>query len=221
MRKVPEAPIQIGADDFCKIDDELYLRVWEVVKTLDEREKHFNDLQAEYRSLASTWLLAAFAGIGFVLSTTLTPSVPVEALVTGIAIAGAIGIALLWVLDVLVYHDLLVVGYVAGQHLERVFPWLPPVRTQFRRQRRLKPVRKYVALFYTAGIVVLCLAAATVIIASGKAKVWAFIALGVAIALSVVIYWLTNRALLATADFEPWITDSSKSLPSRNLPATS
>ena len=40
---------------------------WDVLKELGESERHFNNLETEYRKLASIWLLAGFAGIGFVL----------------------------------------------------------------------------------------------------------------------------------------------------------
>lgn len=41
--------------------------VWEMYKNLTEQSQHFNNIESTYRTLASTWLLAAFAGIGFIL----------------------------------------------------------------------------------------------------------------------------------------------------------
>lgn len=65
-------------------------------------ERHFNTVQSGYRTLASTWLLAAFAAIGFVLSTKLTLLVPRELVIAGIGMAASIGIYLLWIIDLLV-----------------------------------------------------------------------------------------------------------------------
>lgn len=55
-------------DDLAGVPEPLFQRVWEFVKACDDREKHFNDLQGRYRTLASTWLLASFAGIGVAFS---------------------------------------------------------------------------------------------------------------------------------------------------------
>ncbi len=137
------------------VDKEFFDRVWALVKGLEDREKHFNDLQSRYRILASTWLLAAFAGIGFVFSTTLKAPVSTELVATSTALAGATGIMLLWVLDVVVYHDLLIAGYVAGKRLEDLFQWLSPVRTNFSKLAQ-EPVRWYIAAFYMTGISILC-----------------------------------------------------------------
>ena len=44
-----------------------YEQLWGIYRELGEMERHFGNVQARYRALASTWLLAAMAGIGFVL----------------------------------------------------------------------------------------------------------------------------------------------------------
>lgn len=41
--------------------------VWQMYSGLTEQCQHFNTLESSYRTLASTWLLAAFGGIGFLL----------------------------------------------------------------------------------------------------------------------------------------------------------
>ncbi len=38
-----------------------------ILKGLGNAERHFNDLETEYRKVASIWLLARFAGMGFIL----------------------------------------------------------------------------------------------------------------------------------------------------------
>jgi hypothetical protein len=42
--------------------------IWEVYKHVAKFEHHFNTLQSTYRTLASTWLLAMFVGIGYVMA---------------------------------------------------------------------------------------------------------------------------------------------------------
>jgi hypothetical protein len=78
--------------------------VWNIYKNLTAQCEHFNTLESTYRALASTWLLAAFAGIGFILKDIHSER---ELYVAAIAAAGAVGILLLWLLDLMVYHRLL------------------------------------------------------------------------------------------------------------------
>jgi len=194
-------------DELTKVPKDLFDRVWDYVEACDDREKHFNDLQSHYRSLASTWLLAAFGGIGFVLSTKLSAPLPWEVLVSGIAIAGALGIALLWVVDVLVYHDLLISGFIAGKQLEEAFGWLPPIRSHFGKPKRLFSVRTYVAVFYASGVLVLCGGAILILLISEAAAVgrlWIVLA-AVGIVLTATMLGLTGSALKWKEGLPKWI----------------
>jgi hypothetical protein len=188
------------------VSAEFFNRVWEIVKACDDREKHFNGLQAGYRTLASTWLLAAFGGMAFALSTDLKVPLPREALVSGLAVAGALGIALLWVLDVLVYHDLLIVGHTAGKHLEQSLSWLPPVRSRFGVKTQHPPVRALVAIFYIAGVDVLCLAAAVTLLSWGSTNItWIVVPIIAGGLLTGMIIEVTRRALKWLTTTPPWI----------------
>jgi hypothetical protein len=192
--------------DLADVSAEFFNRVWEIVKACDDREKHFNGLQAAYRTLASTWLLAAFGGIAFALSTDLKVPLPREALVSGLAVAGALGIALLWVLDVLVYHDLLIVGHTVGKHLEQSLSWLPPLRTRFGEKKQHPPVRVLVAIFYIAGVDVLCLAAVVILLSWGSANtIWIVVPIVAGVLLSGVIFAVTRSALKWLTTTPPWI----------------
>jgi hypothetical protein len=79
-------------------------------------------------------MLAAFAGIGVVISTKgeFAFPVPRELLVVVIALAGAIGLGLLWVLDLLFYQRLLDAAYIEAKDLEDRHPWLPQPRNTMR-----------------------------------------------------------------------------------------
>jgi hypothetical protein len=78
------------------VDHHLFERVWKELSELASAERHFNTLESSYRALASTWLLATFAGAGFVLTADRL-QVPFDKiwLVVVIGLAGCIGITLL------------------------------------------------------------------------------------------------------------------------------
>jgi hypothetical protein len=91
-------------------------------------DRHFGSIQSHYRALASTWLLAAFGAIGFILAKDFNPIIAKDLLIATIGICGAIGIYLLWVLDLLVYQRLLDAAFVEAKKLETRNTWLPQVR---------------------------------------------------------------------------------------------
>jgi hypothetical protein len=111
-------------------------RIWEIYKVIGEEERHFNQIQHHYRVLTSTWLLATFAAAGYVLSNLTASSNEgswltsySELIVAAVALFGAVGIRLLWLLDIKVYHQLLDACFVVGVKLERQNEeWLPPIR---------------------------------------------------------------------------------------------
>ena len=200
----------IKADDIADVKPLLYDRVWAILEALDEREAHFNEQQSRYRALASTWLLAAFAGIGFVFSEKVQAPVPRELIAILIAMGGAIGVALLWVVDVLVYHDLLIAGYAVGQQLEQAFPWLPPVRSNFSLLTRGPAVRWYIAGFYLAAIAVLVLLGAAISILSSRYW-WLGVDLVVGLLMTSLIIYFTQRALRRKRELPHWLPKVSSS----------
>jgi hypothetical protein len=80
----------------------------EIYKELSAHERHFNQMQNAIRSLASTWLLATFAGFGYLVVAKGFPRSEIDLLGALVALASGTGIWLLWVLDIPVYHTLLV-----------------------------------------------------------------------------------------------------------------
>lgn len=200
------------AAEFERVPKELFDRAWEIVKACDDREKHFNTLQSHYRTLASTWLLAAFGAMGFILSTTLNTALPRFTMIVAIAVAASLGLALLWVLDVLVYHELLIVGYIAGQQLENAFDWLPPIRSHFGKERQPLPVRTFVGLFYAGGILALACGAGLTLLASGnltlrRGLLLFFVTCGILL----LMYYLTRQALAWRTNLPLWIQPPPRS----------
>lgn len=107
---------------------DLFARVWEIVKECGEEERHFNQLQSVYRGVASTWLLATFAAVGYMLFDK-DGKLSHPGIAAMVCYAGAFGIILIWTLDLHVYHRLLVAVFREGLALEQEFPWLPRFRT--------------------------------------------------------------------------------------------
>ena len=103
---------------------------WDVLKELGNSERHFNNLEAEYRKLASIWLLAGFAGMGFILKENPQIAVPREIALMAIGLATSVGIFLLWIVDLLVYHQLLDACFTQAKTIEKKYPKeLPQVRS--------------------------------------------------------------------------------------------
>ncbi len=108
--------------------------IWSFVAEIGKAERDFNSLQAGYRKLASTWLLAVFAGLGYLLNPVEVSSGKIQLgleeplLVIALGVAGYFGILVLWLLDIVVYHRLLVSYFRQGHRLEEEHGWLPQVR---------------------------------------------------------------------------------------------
>ncbi|ORE89450.1 hypothetical protein ATO7_06205 [Oceanococcus atlanticus] len=99
--------------------------------SLGEGERHFNSLESKYRTLASTWLLAMFVGIGFIFTRPEVSSQFDPYLVSAAAgIVACVGLLLLWNIDIRVCHQLLDAHFVQALVLERDHDWLPPIRTK-------------------------------------------------------------------------------------------
>ena len=142
------------------VEKETFERVWKLVDEISTAERHFNTLQATYRGMASGWLLASFSAMGFVMSTSMILD-PANRLllVAGIALAGCIGIGLLWVIDLLVYHRLLDSYFIEGLILEDRYPWLPPFRHNMMRTQTGEGVLFRVVGFYMGPVFLLVVVA--------------------------------------------------------------
>src|SRR6185312_13230730 len=93
-------------------------------------ESDYDGAQGTIRSTASLWILAAFAGFGFVFSARLQAPITQSFLGTILAWAAAFGLFVLWVIDQLVYQRLLHSVFVHGLFMEWRDPSLPQIRTK-------------------------------------------------------------------------------------------
>lgn len=131
----------------------------EVYKELGEYERHFNRIQSVYRGLAPTWFMASLGGIAFLYSTKFSGYLPVsiETTCALIALAAGTGITLLWLLDVIVYHRLLLAVLKMSEGLENNSQGsLPSLRAQFKANTVQFNARKAISLFYASPTGLLC-----------------------------------------------------------------
>jgi len=136
---------------------------------LGEYEKHFNLVQAGIRGLASTWTLAAFGGLSFFLHPEVAKdcqyhldltALPVQAYfgMSAIVLVAFQGVLVLWILDQLVYHRLLLSSFLVGLSVEVESRDVPPVRWVMAASDRGKAVPDRVAIFYALPLFMFTLA---------------------------------------------------------------
>lgn len=136
-----------------EMDFEKLMKIYDHIGT---EERHFNELELEYRKLASQWLLVALGAIGFVL--TKQEELPVSnwLLVIGICVAASVGIFVIWMLDLKVYHELLHAAFKEGVYLEYKYPdLLPKVRINMIKSQSSGDIITKVMLFYFFSILLL------------------------------------------------------------------
>jgi hypothetical protein len=197
-------------------------RVWEIVKEIGAMERHFNQLQHQYRVLSSTWILAIFAATGFILTNErLALGMPKELAITGLTVLGSAGITLLWILDRRVYGMLLRACFNLGLELEYHYPWLPPqrpwlppLRIKMSESQKLRGATPFITQYYVIGImIVLALGGVFFVLWSYRegGTGWAILAVG----LTIVIISTWCLYLLRTTPPVPLSTpqDASTSRP--------
>lgn len=130
-----------------------HTETWAILAELGVQERHFNDLESRYRTLASTWLLATFAGLGVIATQEVYIPFPREVLMAIVAFAGSTGIFLLWNLDIMVYHKLLDACFLAGVLLENDAKWVPKFRTEMLQSApKTGGVLRRIVFFYIGSI---------------------------------------------------------------------
>ena len=99
--QVERQALQLMSNGLCSMSEA------ELFKELGTYERHFNQMQNVCRGFASTWLLAVFGGFGYIIANKTQGILDWKVTGSLVALSGVTGIFLLWVLDVLVYHNLL------------------------------------------------------------------------------------------------------------------
>ncbi len=91
-----------------------------------ESLQHYNRVQTIYRTYVSTWLMATFVGIGYVL-TSMEVGLPFHPLVTTafMCVASSMGVLLIWYMDLIVCEQQIAASVYEGIVLEQQHEWLP------------------------------------------------------------------------------------------------
>jgi hypothetical protein len=151
-------------EDLEKVSSILYDRVWGITKELNENIRHYNEHQAKYRSLASQWLLGAFAAMGFVLISNIELDFDKLWLVAVIASVAALGIFQLWRMDIPVFQSIIAAFFTSGILLESKYHFLPDVKLKILKYVKHHSASQSLFYFYYLIISVFILITASVII---------------------------------------------------------
>jgi hypothetical protein len=181
-----------------------------IFSEISKAEHHFNDLQARYRVMASTWLLGTFAGMGYILAGNINfEKLPLpkdfqstEIFIIGIALASAAGVYLLWTLDLMVYHRLLDAWFIEGWLFERQHSWLPPVRTTMFEFCGKGILNRVIAFYLVSeGIVQAIAITGLCIWMNEHHSKYSEIVLAVSILVALLVLYRMRRSTLNTMDF--------------------
>ena len=133
-------------------DDE---RKLEILKLITSAEHHFNNLCFNIRALASTWLLATLAGVGWILKDlpeqTAGTSFVIDkvGLLILLCIVSSIGIFVLWVMDIMVYQRLLNVWF-DSRKLYEIDDSYPPIREDMKKLFETGRATELILIYYLA-----------------------------------------------------------------------
>ena len=181
-------------------DEMDFEKLMKIYDHIGAEERHFNELELEYRKLASQWLLVALGAIGFVL--TKQDELPVSdwLLVIGICIAASVGIFVLWMLDLKVYHELLHAAFKEAVYLEYKYPdLLPKVRINMIKSQSSGDIITKVMLFYFFSILLLISIADISVWMYNKESVLINVAVNV---FSIVLLTMLYRIMINKSDRE-------------------
>ncbi len=121
---------------------------WEIIKTITDAEHHFNNLCFKIRTLASTWLLATFAGVGFLITKTIDPELKAENLMVLLCWIGSLGVLVLWILDLQIYQKILNAWFEARGPIEDRNPNFPQIQAAIKKTQPGQSASNLIKVFY-------------------------------------------------------------------------
>lgn len=130
---------------------------------IEASERHFNNIQAGIRGVASGWLLSAFGAIAVVIqkSNSVEWWIQPDLIIMTICAMASLGLLILWIMDQLVYHRLLNSFFLLGLKYEYDHPDIPPVHTAMILSSDNRGMSRLLKLYYLIPIVALGLIAFT------------------------------------------------------------
>ena len=133
-------------------------QVMQLINTIGDQEKHFNQLETEYRKLASTWLLAALGACGYVLNSNPIISFDKWYIIMGICLSSSVGIGILYIMDLKVYHHLLDSYFTERLKLEKKYSeFLPSIGQNMLDSQKNQTVISRLLFYYLISITLLLL----------------------------------------------------------------
>ena len=168
----------------------------DLINHIGDQEKHFNNLETQYRLLASTWLFTGLGAIGFLLQSDKQVLFGKYLLIGLIGCISSIGIFLLWILDIKVYHKLLHSVFLQGINLEQKYKWLPKIRTDMLLSVETGDVTRSTGLYYIGSCVLLLAIAIIAFTIYFHSLLLKLIVIFVGLALIIfLIYYMENSAI--------------------------
>jgi len=129
---------------------------------IGDEERHFNQMELDYRKLASQWLLVTFSAIGIILGNDITVPSGLSPwdLIVLICLMSSAGIFTIFVVDIKAYHGLLHEAFKQGVQLEMKYnKELPPIRLNMLLAAKDGDIINWVLFFYFFSITCLCVIA--------------------------------------------------------------
>ncbi len=171
-----------------------YEKKLEMLKLITSAEHHFNNLCFNIRALASTWLLAIIAGCGWILKDLPNDNTQFLVnkidLITALSGCGALGIFVLWVLDLKVYQKLLNVWFDNRKQYEDGKDF-PNIREGMKSLFSTGKATEYIKFYYMAICSAPLIFNAYIIIVTSSEKLILIPVLFVLLVINSVIYKLT------------------------------
>lgn len=166
--------------------------------------RHHGILQTHCKVIASHWLLATFAAIGFFLS--VDEILPIDHLlgVAIICLIGVSGIYLLWYEDVFVQESLLDVDVIEGLRLEKEYRWLPQMHHCFVHVFKRGNASNIKVLFFI-GCKTILLTTMTIALGIYTYRINYNIMICTLIACMIFNYWCTRFMLLKTRKIDEFL----------------
>jgi len=170
------------------------LIIYGIYTKLMNAEKYYAAIQTKCRELASTWLLAAFAAIGFLLSSR-EHGLPFHALigVDIICFLGVLGILLIWYEDLIIYEKLLSISFLEAYKLERAYSWLPRLHHSMVDVYHHKNGALLKSRFYVGCYSILLLAGGAALSVYIKSLIWITVSLLGSIFIIIALTWILHR----------------------------
>lgn len=117
---------------------------------ISEMEQRFNATQSGVRTVASTWMLAAFGAIAVLIRSEdgVTWFFHSHMLIVVVSTMASLGLFALWIVDQVVFQRLLNSAFLVGLKMEHDNPTIPPVRSVMTYAAEGVGMSRWLRLFY-------------------------------------------------------------------------